>query len=109
MDDRHFINFQIAGFTYYDGAEVFDQLKIGKVLELLAEPENRFDPYAVAIYFQDRKLGYIPREKNKEIHKFLLLGHDDLFVARINAISADETPERQIGVIVKIRSKKADK
>ncbi|MDR3347000.1 MAG: HIRAN domain-containing protein [Helicobacteraceae bacterium] len=105
MDDRHFANFQIAGFTYYDGAEVFELLKIGSVLELRAESDNRFDPYAVAIYFQERKLGYIPRDKNKEIHKFLLLGHSDIFITRINSILPGEQPERQIGVVVKIRAK----
>jgi hypothetical protein len=64
MDDRHFSNFQIAGFTYYDGAEVFELFKIGSVLELRAEPDNRFDPYAVAIYISGAKAGlYSSRKK----------------------------------------------
>ncbi|MDR2033566.1 MAG: HIRAN domain-containing protein [Helicobacteraceae bacterium] len=100
-----FSRFHIAGFTYYDGAEVFYKLKIGTVLTLVAEPENQFDPYATAIYFQDHKLGYIPRDQNKEIHKFLLLGHNDIFIARINSVVESENPERQIGVTVKIKAK----
>jgi hypothetical protein len=105
MDDRHFLNFHIAGFTYYDGADIFYQLKIGAALKLSAEPENGFDPYAVAIYFQNYKLGYIPRDKNREIYKFLLLGHGDIFTAKINSVIESETPERQIGVTVKIKAK----
>jgi hypothetical protein len=105
MDDRHYLTFHVAGFTYYDGVDVFDQLKIGLELKLIAESENKFDAYAVAVYFQDHKLGYIPRGSNKDIHKFLLLGHDNLFSAKINRVSPDEPPEQQIGVIVKIKEK----
>jgi hypothetical protein len=105
MDDRHFSHFAIAGFTYYDGADVFDRLKIGAPLTLAAEPENKFDPYAVAVYFEEYKLGYVPRGDNKEIHKFLLLGHDELFTAKINRIAPEEHPEQQVWVIVKIRAK----
>ncbi|MDR3245998.1 MAG: HIRAN domain-containing protein, partial [Prevotellaceae bacterium] len=71
MNDRHFANFHIAGFTYYDGVDVFYELRIGTKLILKAEPTNQFDAYAVAIYYNDTKLGYVPREKNKEISKFL--------------------------------------
>ena len=49
MNDRHFADFHIAGFTYYNGVDVFENLKIGKSLSLKAEPQNRFDPHAVAI------------------------------------------------------------
>ncbi|MDR1932564.1 MAG: HIRAN domain-containing protein [Spirochaetales bacterium] len=105
MDDRHFSHFHIAGFTYYDGVDVFDQLKIGAPLKLTAEPDNKFDPYAVAIYFQNHKLGYVPRDNNEEIHKFLLLGYEELFAAKVNRVSPDEHPEQQIGVIVKLRAK----
>lgn len=105
MKDCHFSHFNIAGFTYYEGAEIFEQLAIGTLLTMRAEPENGFDPYAVEIYFQKFKLGYIPRNRNQDIHKFLTLGHDDLFVVRINRLSPDEHPEQQIGVVVKIRAK----
>jgi hypothetical protein len=51
MNDRHFSNFNIAGFTYYDGVDVFYDLKIGTELQLKVEPSNRLDAYAVAIYY----------------------------------------------------------
>jgi hypothetical protein len=40
----------MAGFTYCDGIEVFSNLKIGSPLTLKAEPENKYDPSAVAIF-----------------------------------------------------------
>jgi hypothetical protein len=104
---KHYSNFAIAGFTYWEGCMVLDELKIGTPLTLLREMDNKFDPYAVAIYYGDYKLGFIPRSDNHQISKFLEMGHNDLFDIRINRISRDEHPENQIGVIVFIRPKAA--
>lgn len=68
---RHLANFHIAGFTYWDGSEAFEHLKIGTKLDLVREEDNRFDPYAVAIYYKDLKLGFIPRASYQEISKYL--------------------------------------
>ncbi|MDR1331751.1 MAG: HIRAN domain-containing protein [Tannerella sp.] len=106
MSDRHFSGFHIAGFTYYDGVDVFCDLRIGTELQLKAEPDNRFDPYAVRIYHGENKLGYIPRDKNREISKFLQLGYTHLFEAKVNQINKAAHPEKQIGVAVRIREKK---
>lgn len=77
-------------------------MKIGTALALVREKDNQFDPYAVAIYYGDTKLGFIPRSTNHEISKFPELGHTDLFEVRINRITPDADPENQIGVIVYI-------
>ena len=106
MNERYFADFHIAGFTFCDGIDVFQELKVGTELTLKAEPENRFDPYAVAIYFNETKLGYIPKEKNEEISKFLNLGYSQLFEAHINRVTAESYPEGQIGVVVRIAKRK---
>ncbi len=103
--DRYFEDFHIAGFVYYDGVEVFNELKIGTELTLIVEPQNKYDIFAVAIYYQNHKLGYIPRSHNKYISKFLNLGHKDIFEVKINRISPEENPENQIGVVIKIVDK----
>ena len=103
MNDRHFADFHIAGFTYYNGVDVFEYLKIGKALLLKAEPQNRFDPHAVAIYYKDEKIGFVPAEKNEMLSKFLNLGHTDLFEAKISQVSPEAHPEKQIRVVVRIR------
>jgi hypothetical protein len=100
--DRHFDNFNIAGFTYHDGVDVFDELKIGVPLSLVPEPNNSHDAYAVAIYYKDHKLGYVPKDRNKFISKFLNFGHTDLFEVKINRVSPEDHPEQQIGVVVRI-------
>lgn len=102
---RHYLNTHIAGFTYWQGAEVFNKLSIGVVLRLERDLENKHDPYAVAIYFEDFKLGYIPRTENKEISKFLEMGYTDIFETRINRVSKENLPELQIGIVVHLKRK----
>lgn len=103
MKDRHFTHFNMAGFTYYDGIEVFQELKVGTTLTLAAEPDNQHDPYAVALFYNNKKLGYIPREENQQISQFLNLGYTNLFEVRINRIAPESYPEKQIGVVVRVR------
>jgi len=105
MNDRHFSDFHIAGFTYYNGVDVFEDLKIGKELLLKAEPENPYDPNAVAIYYQKDKLGFVPRDKNDALSKFLNLGYSDMFEVKINQVNPNTYPEKQIRVVVRIKEK----
>jgi hypothetical protein len=105
MKDRHFTTFHIAGFMYYNGVDVFENLKIGTELKLHAEPENRFDPLAVSIYYQNKKLGFVPKEDNELIRKFLDLGHTDLFEIKISQVLPEAHPEKQIRVVVRIKER----
>jgi hypothetical protein len=105
--DKHFSNFFIAGFIYWEGCMALDELKIGVQLRLVREAENKFDPYAVAIYYGDYKLGFLPRGNNELVSKFLDLGYADIFDLRVQRISPDAHPEKQIGVVLFI--KEADK
>lgn len=71
------------------------------MLTLKREEENRFDNYAIAIYYGEAKLGFIPRDQNHELSKFLEQGYD-IFEARIQRVSPEENPENQVQVIVYI-------
>lgn len=99
----HLTNFHIAGFGYWQGCEVFYDLKIGTQLTLERETDNQFDPYAVAIYYGDYKLGYIPRCHNHDISKYLDMGYEDIYDVRITRISPDAHPENQVEVVVYVR------
>ena len=100
----HLTNFHIAGFGYWEGCEAFEQLKIGTKLELAREADNLFDPYAVAIYYGEYKLGFIPRGSNHDISKYLDMGLEDIYEVRITRITPDVHPEQQVEVIVYITS-----
>ena len=98
--NKHFANFYIAGFTYWDGCRAFPELKIGKSLKLIREENNKFDPYAVAIYYEGYKLGFVPQGNNQMICQFIELGYADIFDVRVQRLSPDAHPEKQVGVVV---------
>lgn len=104
MLNNYFTNFNIAGFTYYDGVDVLPELSIGTQLDLIPDPENKYDPMAVSVYYKKHKLGYIPREKNREIFLLISHGYNEIFIAKVNKIKTDTNPENQVGVVVKINS-----
>lgn len=105
MVNQHYATFYIAGFTYWDGLEVFDELKIGTRLKLEAEPTNGHDPNAVKILYGETMLGYIPRGENEEISKFLQLGYAELFSVKVNRSNTEAHTEKQVSVTVKINKK----
>ena len=104
VQKTHLTNFHIAGFAYWDGCEAFEQLRIGSKLDLVREPDNKFDPYAVAIYYGDYKLGFIPRGSNHDISKYLDMGLEDIYDVRITRITPEVHPENQVEVVVKIKN-----
>lgn len=100
MKIEHLAHFNIAGFTYYDGAIVFNKLKIGKQLILKLEEKNKFDPRAVAIYYQEHKLGFVPKTENRIICKLLKIGMGKQLRAIIQQVDSRDHPESQIMVVV---------
>lgn len=102
--DRHVGNFNIAGFTYWEGCMAFEALKIGTQLRLVREADNKFDPYAVAIYYEDHKLGFVPKGENAMISQLMDLGYAAIFDLRVQRISPDSHPEQQVGVVLFLRA-----
>ena len=103
---RSYMDCHIAGFGHHDGCKVFGELGIGTEVGLRYEPENPHDPYAVAIYYKDTKIGYVPAGKNSELYTLLYYGHDDLFESFINMIDPDTHPERQFRITIRIRNRR---
>lgn len=99
---RNIEDFHLAGFAFYDGLDVIKELTHGVVLDLFAEPTNPYDSEAVALFYQGKKLGYIPKHKNGFISRLLYYGHGDILEARIQAVDLAEHPERQFRVVVKL-------
>ena len=100
----HLANFHIAGFGYWEGCEAFEHLKVGTKLDLVREETNQFDPYAVALYYGEYKLGFIPRGQNHDISKYLDMGLDDIYDVRITRVTPDVHPEDQVEVIVYVKN-----
>lgn len=104
----YFTECHLAGRKYHEADEVWEQLKVGAQLSLIAEPDNRFDPYAVGVFFhaedgEDHLLGYIPRGENKQLSAFLEMGWTDLFECRISKLDPEMHPENQVMLTIKIK------
>ncbi|WP_187477568.1 HIRAN domain-containing protein [Amniculibacterium sp. G2-70] len=100
MKKEHLSHFNIAGFTYYDGALVFQKLNIGTKLNLVLEPDNKYDARAIAIYYKDHKIGFVPRTENRILYKLLMVGLKRNLQVVIQRVSKNEHPENQIQVVV---------
>jgi len=103
---EHLAHFSIAGLTYYDVTECFSKLKIGTKLSLQLEETNKYDPRAVAIYYKNHKLGFVPRSENRIIYKLLKVQLNEQLTCRIQKIDATQHPEHQIQVVIHLHSLK---
>ena len=95
---KHVSTFHIAGFQHYDGALVFDQLKVGMVLDMVPERDNPHDPDAIELRFEDTKLGYVPASDNGILSVMAFYGHADAFEARVIQVEPEADPWRQVRV-----------
>ena len=57
----------LAGFQFYAGRELWDEMKAGDTLVLVREPDNAHDANAVRVDWRGRKLGYLPRAENRAV------------------------------------------
>jgi len=108
-DKEHFLSCNVAAFTYNEGCEVFDKLKIGKEVQLVREDENVHDHKAVAIFFGKKHIGYIPRQQNETISRFMDLGYADIFEARIQSVDPAAHPEQQVSIVIYLKRKESSK
>jgi hypothetical protein len=99
-----FVQAKIAGVCYSDFYEVFDELKTGTGVRLEAEPDNPYDPNAVAIYYKTTRIGYIPKGQNYELAALLYFGYGDIFDAKVI-----KNIDNDFDIIVKIKDKRSTK
>jgi hypothetical protein len=100
---RIFMSFHISKFLDHDGINIANCLKPRTKVDLRPEPDNPYNPNAIAIYHDDVKLGYVPRTgyyaniKTDSIetinmsgfYRLLFFGHNDTFEAFISSVFPD--------------------
>ncbi|MCZ4409589.1 HIRAN domain-containing protein [Cryomorphaceae bacterium 1068] len=78
----------LSGLAYYDYHLAYRSISNGDPLTLKREPNNKYDRFAVAVYFCGRKLGYWPFPENKAIAN--LMDRDVRVKARVVSIHPDK-------------------
>jgi hypothetical protein len=63
--------FFVAGFRHYKGMELLQSMEENDLLELRREPDNEHDDCAIALYWQQEKIGYIPAGFNEMLAKLI--------------------------------------
>ena len=84
----------LAGSQYYAAGELWAQMKVGDMLELVREPDNPHDRKAILVDWRGHKLGYVPRAQNRAVAAALDQG--ERLVARISRLSDDPNPWRRV-------------
>ncbi len=104
-----FISFTVAGLQYGAAAQLVEQqsdMLINQPVALLPEPENSYDKQAIAVYWNDARIGYVPRRKNKELAALFSAGYGDILLAHISAPEPDEWYDEQVEVTVSLLNRK---
>ncbi len=73
----------VAGTSFRKLDEVKEQLLQKVRLEMKREANNEFDKYAIALWYENTKVGYIPRDRNEVIARLMDAGKQ--FYATIEA------------------------
>jgi hypothetical protein len=84
----------IAGFQFHQGDAIWSLLTEGAALKLVREPKNEHDPDAVAVYFQDEMLGYVPRAENSAIAGMMDRG--EALEASISKLVVNDDPWERV-------------
>lgn len=99
---RQISSFNIAGFQYHDGPSVFFKLTVGTMLRLVPEPDNPHDPEAIAIYFEDTMIGYVPSSENSLLALLAFYGHEGIFECQVLKADSTAEPWEQVRVRVNV-------
>ena len=100
----YFLHCYIAGLQYYEVLEVWKELEIGQLLELIPEPNNRYDEHAVIVAFEGKKLGYLPRSQNENVSKILQAGYD-AYEARIQSLYTQNPMYERIEICLRVKKR----
>ncbi|MBI1989223.1 MAG: HIRAN domain-containing protein [Betaproteobacteria bacterium] len=91
----------LAGFQYYQGGRLWDEIKVGDPLTLAREPDNPHDSNAVRVEWQGHKLGYVPRRENQAVARHMDSGGK--VEARVSKLMQHRNPRQRIEFEVFVR------
>ena len=88
----------VRGFQYHAGPALLSQMQHLDPLDLVWEQGNPHDYRAIAVYWQQQQIGFIPREDNKVFHAVLAGGLP--VYAHIRRLQPESETWRQLRISV---------
>lgn len=64
-------NYSIVGIEHRKAEDLVKKLQPGMPAVLVREPNNPFDPLAVAVWVDGKHVGYIPKKQNQALAQFI--------------------------------------
>jgi hypothetical protein len=90
----------VAGYRFYEGDDVIEDLRVGASLELCREPSNPYDANAIEIFADDEvKLGYVPMALNT--HPASLMDAGEHVIAEVVELDPEAAPWERVRIVVK--------
>ena len=90
----------LAGFQYYPGKALGNEMKVGDALTLQREPSNPHNANAMIVFWSGQWLGYIPRQENSDVARQMDQGAT--VKARIVKMTAARNPWQRIAFEVDV-------
>jgi hypothetical protein len=90
----------VAGFRYHEGLDIMSYLQPGDEVQLIAEPGNPYDEWAVRIEHRKSRIGYLPRGQNQVVSRLLQRGAPGEIKCRITAVDPETVPWEAVKVQV---------
>jgi hypothetical protein len=84
----------LAGFQYYQGRQLWDEIRVGDSLTLAREPANPHDSNAVRVEWRGHTLGYVPRRENRAVARHMDSGGS--VEARVSRLREHRDPWQRI-------------
>ena len=79
------MNLNLVGIQYRDNyEELMETLEEGMKVVLKPEPTNEFDPNALAFYYNNEVIGYLPKKDQPFAHIFMAKGQIDATICNID-------------------------
>ena len=91
----------LAGFQFYQGKQLWEEIKVGDALTLVREADNTHDANAVRVEWRGQKLGYVPRRENAAVARHMDRG--GRVEARVSRLTQHRNPWQRIEFEVFVR------
>jgi hypothetical protein len=102
---KHF-SFYVAGLKFHKYDEVAKQIAEGDSLHLEPEPTNKFDPFAVKLYYPAEEdhlvlLGHVPMKMSQSKDVSAALDHFNYYDCVVTKHNTEAPPYERVKVEVK--------